>query len=409
MIKSAERVEAYWNELDPNKRLAIPLFGRNIPGPLILGSGTLVEIADQISPYLENGAGAVVPRTTRFVMERKHHPSPHLYESGRRGNEIMLNAEWTGADVEFWKPHLEEMAETGQVIMSISGRDIPGCTKVAQELDRFGFPYLEINISCAHSNEVHGFITRNGDHITRVVREIKNAGVETPIAIKLGHSDYIVELAQIAKDAGSDAIVAVNTFGPVFDFQIVDGKPVQVLGIAGGKGGMSGSALFPIALTDVAEISRQVEIPVIACGGVSTAEDVLKMIMAGAVGVQVYTSAHVRGVNAPKKFSELNTQLIRLMGKQGIQNINDMRGAALNILGQKTNMEPLVPDLDIDKCTGCDICIPKCLPQAIEIVPASNKAEHIIAINDACIGCGHCIAVCPVDALRLPITSVSGQ
>jgi len=352
---------------------------------------------------LKAGAGAVVPRSTRKEMVRKFHPSPHLYQTGRRGNEMMLNAEWTGADITYWKPYLQEIAQSKRVIMSVSGRDIEGCIEVCKALDTHHFPMIEVNISCAHSNSVHGFITRNGDHIRQLVNGIKSAGVETPIGIKLGHSDYIVELSQIAKEAGADAIVAINSYGPLLDFNVGHGGiALPVLGIEGAKGGMSGAPLFNIALTDVAEIRSQVGIPVIGCGGVRTPEHVLKMIMAGASAVQVYTAAHVRGVNAPSIFTYLNEQMISYLNEIGVENIADLKDRALPLLKQETNLEPLVPEVNEKLCTGCELCLPICLPHAIDLKSYNNKVGHIIEINDHCIGCGHCVTVCPTDALKLP-------
>lgn len=397
-----ERISQHLAELDPSRRLEVNLFDRKIPSPLILASGTLVESFQEIPPFLEAGAGAVVPRTTRKIMERKVHPSPHLYQSGRKGDEMMLNAEWTGADIEYWRPYLEAMSNLRQVVMSISGRDILGCTEVCKELDLFGFPYLEVNISCAHSNSRHGFITRNGEHIRTLIDSIKQAGVTTPLVLKLGHSDFIVELANIAKEVGADGIVAVNSFGPLFDFSIDSlGDPQRVLGIQGAEGGMTGAPLFNIALTDVAEIKRQVGLPVIASGGVRTAEHVIKMIMAGAQAVQVYTAAHVKGIHASSIFPQLNQKIIHYMDEVKVENINSVRGRALSLMDEPTNLVPLIPEVLAENCTGCDICLPVCLPQAIDIIPAANKQRHIVEINDQCIGCGLCVQVCPSDALQI--------
>jgi len=395
-------------EFSNNPRLEVDLLGTKLSSPLILGSGTLIEKAEEIEPFLEAGAGAVVPRSTRKEMVRKVHPSPHLFQTGKRGCEMMLNAEWTGADIEYWKPHLEEITREKRVIMSVSGRDVEGCVDVCKTLDPHPMPMIEVNISCAHSNSVHGFITRNGEHITRVVNGIKETGVETPVGIKLGHSDYIVELAQIAKDAGADAIVALNSYGPLFDFEIgYGGVAKPVLGISGAKGGMSGAPLFNIALTDVAEIRHQVGIPVIGVGGVRTAEHAIKMIMAGASAVQIYTAAHVRGVNAPSIFSDVNQKMLRYLDKIGVENVSDLQNRALSLLSQDTNLEPLVPEVHEDRCTGCDLCLPVCLPQAINIKPFDNRKGHVIEINDEdCVGCGHCVTVCPADSLEMGVNSV---
>ncbi len=398
MSKEEYRISPTLIEQDPKKRLEVDLFGTKLPSPLILGSGTLVEKQEQMDPYLLAGAGAVVPRTTRKVMTRQVHPSPHLYQTGHRGKEMMLNAEWTGADIEYWRPNLERLAETKQVIMSISGRDIPGCIEVCKTLDQYHWPYLEINVGCAHSNSHHGFITRNGDHIRKLVDSIKSAGVQTPIAIKLGHSDLIVPLAEIAKEAGADAIVAINTYGPLFDFDIGQGGVANpVLGIGGAKGGMSGKPLFNIALTDIAEISYQVGIPAIGCGGVSTAEDVIKMMMAGAAAVQIYTAAHVRGINAPQFFTQLNGNLIAYMDKKGIETASLTNGKALSLLSQETNLDPLIPEFHSENCTGCQKCMSICLPRAL----TGAKTKNVVIEESKCIGCGHCTSVCPTQALTM--------
>lgn len=377
------------------------IFNTDFPSPLILGSGTLVEKYDQIKPFLDFGAGAVVPRTTRKVMERLAHPSPHLYQSGPIRGETMLNAEWTGASIDYWRPFLDRMAESKRVIMSVSGRDVEGCAKVCQEIDKYQFPFVEVNISCAHSNSVHGMITRNADHIRRVIDAIRQTDFATPLAVKLGHSDGIVELSQVAKDEGADGIVAVNTFGPVFDFDISRGKPQSVVGIAGARGGMSGASLFHIALTDVALISQEVGLPVIACGGVGKAEQAIKMIMAGASGVEIYSAAHVRGINAPRIFSEINRGLISYMEQHNITDIMDLKSVALNLLNQPTNLAKRVPNVIDENCTGCDRCVSVCLPNAFELVKAEhNKAGHVVSIHpDNCVGCGHCLQVCPSEAL----------
>ncbi len=392
-----------------NKRLSTKLFGKEITSPLILGSGTLIETFEEIAAFLTAGAGAVVPRTTRKVMQRTSHPTPHLYQYGTRKYPVMLNAEWTGADINYWRPYLPAMSENRQIIMSISGRDINDCLMVCKELDQFnGWLYFEINMSCAHSNYVHGMITRDEQHIKNTIACLKDAGIKTPIAIKLGHSDSIIHLSNTAKESGADAIVAVNTYGPIFDFTIDEtGTPRSILGIEGGKGGLSGAPLFPIALTTIAEIKNQVDITVIGCGGAVTASDIIKMIMAGADAVQIYTAAHARGINAPSYFSDTNNNLLNFMESHAIKNLRSITGKALHLLDQKTHLDVVVPSLNETLCIGCNLCIGICLPDAIDIKPAPsvNKVGHTVELDaNKCIGCGHCIPICPTTpkALQLP-------
>jgi len=192
-------------------------------------------------------------------------------------------------------------------------------------------------------------------------------------------------------------IVAINTVGPVFDFDISSGMPKSVVGIEGAKGGLSGSPIFHTALTDVATISSQVQIPVIGCGGVSSVEHVVKMLMAGAQAVQLYTSAHVLGVNAPQIFTKLNQQLIGWLTSNGYRGVEEIKGFALPLLSQPTTLKVVVPQVLDTQCVGCDLCVPVCLPGSISILEqGDNKASHVVLINESsCVGCGHCVSVCP--------------
>lgn len=378
-------------------RLEVELLGTTYSSPLVVASGTLVERFEQIEPFLEAGAGAVIPRSTRKTMVRKVHPSPHLYVDGKGSTASMLNAEWTGADITYWRDYLNEAAALGKVIMSVSGRDIAGCREVCQELDEYGFPLFEINVSCGVSNGVHGYITRNVEHVKELCGTLKDAGIQTPFSLKLGHSDAIVEIAGTAKDAGADAITAINTFGPVFDFRIgLDGKPDRVMGAEGAKGGLSGRALFHTALTDVAEISRQIDVPVLASGGVMNAEQAIKMVMAGASIVQLYTQLHEKGIRATDAMRGANQDLVRYMDNHSIQNVSDVRGAALDLMARPTELIPRKPVVNLAGCIGCDACVRVCLPGAFDAIPSENKAGHVVDINNNCVGCGHCISQCPV-------------
>lgn len=377
------------------ERLSTSIAGQRYENPVWLGSGTLGQTMQRVQSLLSSEAGAIIPRTTRLHLAkgRNINPSPHLDIDSK--THAMRNAEWTGETIEYWRPYLQELQKTRRIVMSISGRDVPGCVTTCKELDSYHFPLLEVNISCAHSNEQNGFITRDSEHIRNVIAGIKDAGVVTPISIKLGHSDHIVQLAQMAEEAGANAITAINSYGPVLDFDISDGKPELTLGISGGKGGLSGRPIFPIALTDVADLARHIHIPIIACGGVEKAEDVIKMIMAGASAVQVYTAAHLQGIHAPKYLSQLVADVETWMQKNKYKSIDDIQGMVLPQLSSGHVMDKQIPSIQPNMCNGCKKCEPICLEEAIHVDERNNPKID----SDACIGCGACVTVCPTAAL----------
>ena len=226
------------------------------------------------------------------------------------------------------------------------------------------------------------------------MNSLKKAKINTPIAIKLWHSDIILELADEAKKYWADAIVALNTYWPVLDFDIDSFPPKAYLWIESAKWWLSGKGLFHIALTDVADLVNKVKIPVIACWGVYTAEHVIKMIMAWAEAVQIYTAAHVRWLRAPMIFDKISKDLIKYLDKHSIPSINDLRWLAQPLLSQKTNLNPIIPEVIQDDCTWCDVCHITCLHDSI------SKDWWIYIIEDNCVWCWHCIYTCPHDAIK---------
>ncbi len=380
--------------------LSTTLFGKRFKNPLILGSGTLVERPDQITPYIADGAALVVPRTTRAVMERATHPIPHLWQEGRRADPNFFNSEWTGADIDFWRPTLAEHLQSGNVVMSVSGRDIEGCLRVCQELDAYGrWPYIEVNISCAHSNYAHSVINSDIEHTKRLVGSLYNLRLQSPIALKLGYSAALMEMCRCAHDEGIDGLVLLNTFGPVFHFDInSQGEAVRTSGLSGSMSGLSGAPLFPIALDAVAHAFHETRLPIVACGGVSSGREALQMLMAGAQAVQVYSAAHSLGERGPTVFARILQDLRKLLNKYQVSRLDDIIGAAVPIMEYKTNMEKYVPTVLDDHCIGCGICVEICLPNAITEIERDNSKSDLKTVridNDTCVGCGHCIPVCP--------------
>ena len=107
--------------------------------------------------------------------------------------------------------------------------------------------------------------------------------------------------------------------------------------------------------------------------------------------------------------SDFSRGLRDYMTEHGIENVRDIRGAALPLLEQPTELRPQIPLVNELGCIGCNACVRVCLPEAILEVSADNKAGHIVEIDpDSCVGCGHCVTQCPVpDVLTMPSTAVN--
>ena len=191
------------------------------------------------------------------------------------------------------------------------------CCQLIDKEDQVGI--IEVNVSCPN---VHGGGMAFGtspENVAAVTRAVK-AVTTKPVYIKLSPNvTDIVSIAKAAEEAGADGISMINTLlGMRIDLKT--GKPI----IANKMGGFSGPAIFPVALRMVYQVAHAVNIPVIGMGGVSSAEDVIEMMMAGATAVQVGAANLVN----PYACKEIIEDLPRVMEKYGIKDLNDIIGKA---------------------------------------------------------------------------------
>ena len=206
------------------------------------------------------------------------------------------------------------------VMANISGFSIDEYVEVAEKLDKEdGIGWLEVNISCPN---VHGggmsFGTdpKAAGEVTKAVRAV----TKHPIIIKLSPNvTDIVSIAKACEDNGADAVSLINTLMGM-RLNLRTRKPI----ITNITGGYSGPAVFPVALRMVYQVSKAVNIPVVGLGGISTAKDVLEMMMAGATAVQV-GAANLVDPFACKTIIE---NLPKVMEEYRIESLTDIIGAA---------------------------------------------------------------------------------
>ena len=207
-----------------------------------------------------------------------------------------------------------------KVMANVSGFSIEDYAYTCQKLDACDqIGWFEVNISCPN---VHGGGMSFGtspEAAAEVTRAVK-AVTTKPVFIKLSPNvTDIVAIAKACEEAGADGISLINTLlGMRIDLKTK--KPV----IANKMGGFSGSAIFPVAVRMVYQVAHAVKIPVIGMGGVSSAEDVLEMMLAGATAVEV-GAANLIDPYACKQIIE---DLPRVMKKYGVESLTDIIGKA---------------------------------------------------------------------------------
>ncbi|MBI5794415.1 4Fe-4S dicluster domain-containing protein [Candidatus Uhrbacteria bacterium] len=359
--------------------------------PLLLGSGYITETPKFFMRARRNGCAGMVTRSLkeRVPEERQRVPAPRYAVPSP---QLMLNCEWGNEHPwESWRDGwLQEARSTGgKAIVSLSGRDIEGCGHLIQAFNPLNPSAYEINVSCSHSGALHGNLNVDFVHLKTLLGHVRPL-TRLPIWIKLSYSSFLYDMAIEAQRLGADAIVCTNSIGPGLLLDPETGLPR--LGIQGGQGGVTGNAIFPIALRCVYELARILRIPVVGVGGIETAEDTIQMLMAGASAVQLYTAPALSG---PQVFRTITRGLEGYLARHHeYTQISDLVGRSQSF-AQQHRFEAPTPVVIAERCTGCAKCYQACAFEAIRFVSRGRGESPLAVITDQCNGCNACVGVCP--------------
>ena len=297
--------------------LSVELCGVALDNPVIPASGTFGFGKEMSEIYDINILGSISFKgTTRDA--RFGNPTPRIAEcpSGLI-NSVGLQNPGVDAVIANELPALRKIFRK-PIVANISGFSIEEYVECCQKLDKEEqVAILEVNISCPNVHNGGMAFGTSPESAAAVTKAVK-AVTTKPVFIKLSPNvTDIVAIAKACKEAGADGITLINTMlGMRID--IARRKPV----IANKMGGFSGAAIFPIAVRMVYQVAHAVKIPVIGCGGVSSAEDVIEMMMAGATAVQV----GAENLRNPYACKEIIEELPFVMERLGIEKLTDIIG-----------------------------------------------------------------------------------
>ncbi len=299
------------------KDLSVRLCGLSLRNPVVPASGTFgfgLELADTMD--LNVLGGISLKGTT--LEPRFGNPTPRIAEC----TEGLINSvglQNPGIDVLVGeKVSALRKVYSGAVIANISGFSLDEYRTCCERADACeGIDLIEVNISCPNVHNggmAFGTSAVSAAEVTRTVKAV----CHKPVFIKLSPNvTDIVEIARACEDAGADGLSLVNTFLGMR----IDIRRRQAV-IANKMGGFSGPAIFPIALRMVWQVAHACSIPVMGCGGVASARDVIEMMMAGATAVQVGAENLRDPLACPKIIGDLP----EVMQELGIQRLQDIIG-----------------------------------------------------------------------------------
>lgn len=297
----------------------VNLCGIMLDNPVIPASGTFGYGYEFAELYDINQLGTFSFKgTTKDA--RFGNPTPRIAEcTGGMINAVGLQNPGVEAVISRELPKLKQCFRK-PVMANVSGFSVEDYAYTCQRLDeQEQVGWLEVNVSCPN---VHGGGMSFGtqpEAAAAVTRAVK-AVTKKPVIIKLSPNvTDIVSIAKACEDAGADGISLINTMlGMRIDLKRK--KPI----IANTMGGFSGPAIFPVALRMVYQVSKAVSVPVVGMGGVSSAEDVLEMMLAGATAVEVGAANLVN----PYASLDIVKALPAAMEKYGIEDLNEIIGGA---------------------------------------------------------------------------------
>lgn len=296
-------------------RLSVDLCGIEIDNPVIPASGTFGFGYEFAEIYDINCLGTFSFKGTTKD-PRFGNPTPRIAEcSSGMLNAVGLQNPGVEKVIEEELPKLKEVFHK-PVMANISGFSVDDYVYTSEKLDKEEqVGWLEINISCPN---VHGGGMSFGtdpEAAESVMKAVKEVTTKPVIAKLTPNVTDIVSMAKACVDAGADAISLINTMlGMRIDLKTR--KPL----LANTTGGLSGPAIFPVALRMVYQVAQAVDVPIIGMGGVSSAEDVLEMMMAGATAVQVGAANLVDPMACPKIIEALP----EAMDRYGIETLKEI-------------------------------------------------------------------------------------
>lgn len=297
-------------------KLAVNFAGVDFKNPVIPASGTFGYGKEYEEFFDLSKLGGISVKGTTEKLRTGNLP-PRIAEtpSGML-NSVGLQNPGVDHFIAHELPYL--MGKNTVIIANMAGSTADGYREVAEKLDRTDVPMIEVNISCPNvkaGGAAFGVSCEGAAQITKIVR----AATKKPIMIKLSPNvTNIAEIAKAVEAEGADAVSLINTLlGMRIDIRTK--RPI----LHNNVGGLSGPAVFPVAVRMVWQVANAVKIPVCGMGGISTWEDAVEMMMAGASTVQVGAALF----NDPLAAVKIIDGLEKYVEDNHLNSINDIVGA----------------------------------------------------------------------------------
>jgi dihydroorotate dehydrogenase (NAD+) catalytic subunit len=310
--------------------LSVRIGSLTLANPVMPASGTFAEGLDKVIDL--NRLGALVTKTITREL-RAGNPLPRVVERpGGLINSIGIPSKGVPYFLDQTLPCCA--AYRTPLVVSISAPTAEEFANLAAEISRPGVAAIEANISCPNIEEDGKAFAMQAASTEAVMRQLR-AATALPLWAKLTpNTGDLPEVARAAEAAGADAVVVANTIlAMAIDLDTF--KPC----LGNVMGGMSGPAIKPIVLRQVYQCARAVKIPIVGCGGISSTEDAVEYMLAGATAVQVGTATFLQ----PTAMTTIIDGLARFCERRNIPRVAGLIGAVVNEEADEPELAWLVP------------------------------------------------------------------
>jgi len=284
--------------------------------PTILASGILGISLDIFERLYRSGAGAVVTKSlSKEPWDGYVNPTIFSVKGGGWLNAVGLAN--PGA-TEF--SNMISKSHEVPIIVSLVGSTEDDFDFMVKQFENCKISAYELNLSCPHVAKVGLEVGDDVELVKKIVKKVKsNTNIPVIAKVGLGTTNYL-DTVGAACEAGADGITAINTIRAMA-IDVETQKPI----LSNKIGGLSGTPIKPIAVRCVYEISSKFDVPIIGCGGISTWQDAVEFILAGASAVQF---GSVLGEHWTEVFAEINNGIKNYMDKNGYSKMSEMIGNA---------------------------------------------------------------------------------
>lgn len=292
--------------MSDNESLEVDIADLHLSNPLILASGVMGTTPGGMNRVAEAGAGAAVTKSLGLEA-RAGHSSPNVVKVSCG----YLNAMGLpNPGVEEFREELGRKEVKTTIFASVYGEGPEEFTEVAEKIAPQA-DAIELNLSCPHAEKLGAAVGSDPELVEKVVRKVQRK-LDLPVFAKLTPNvTNIRKIGRAAESGGAGGLVAINTL-PGMAIDVETERPV----LGNGSGGLSGSAIHPVAVKSVYDLYEAVSLPIIGVGGVETGKDAIELVLAGASAVQVGTAIANKDLDI---FEEINAYLENYLGLKGVK------------------------------------------------------------------------------------------